>query len=128
MIIFDWALASCRFSLFFLILANSGTLLVVFSWKIFGLTPKFHRFKVLVRGTCFDIFCENIPRWRHSRRPDVICHGEKIIWNKCWRQQKWRKVGKYFFDFQNLWHHTFLTNWYLPQINKPLMLFRVEIT
>ena len=123
LIIFDQVLAACRFSLILHILAFSGTLMAVFSWKMFGLTQNFYRFKILVRGTCSDSFCENLSRWRHIRTPDVICHGEKSIWNKCWRQQKWVKVGNSFFDFQNLWSHTFLTNWYPGQINKPFKCY-----
>ena len=99
-IIFDKVLATCWFSPISHIWAFSGTFMAVFSWKMPGLIQNFHRFKILVRGIRFAHFCENLSRWRHIRTPDVICHGEKIIWNKCWRQQKWVKVGKYFLIFK----------------------------
>ena len=119
-----WPSSGCM-SIFayFAFLAFSGILMAVFSWKMFGLTQIFYRFKILVRGTCSDSFCENLSRWRLIRTPDVISHGEKSIWNKCWRQQKWVKVGNFFFAFQNLWSHTFLTNWYPGQINKPFKCY-----
>ena len=110
LVIFDRILAAYRFSLILLILAFSGTLMAVFSWKMFRMTQKLHRFKTFVRWPYSDSFCENLSWWRHSRTLDVICHSQKIIWKKCWRQQKWLDVEKFFFDFQNLYCHTFLTN------------------
>ena len=64
--------------------------------------PKFAQVQDFSKVNIFWEFCENPSWWRHVRSPDVMCHHKKILWNKCWRQQKWAKIGKIIIDFQNL--------------------------
>ncbi len=105
-IIFDKVMVSRRFSHFSHILAYFGTLMAVFPEKD-RIDLKFAQDQEYSKVNIFWWFCENPPWWRHVRTPDVIWNDKKSVCNKCWRQQNWVKMAKMFFDFQNVYSHSF---------------------